>query len=155
MAVKIRLSLSGGRKKRPFFYIVACDERSPRDGRFIEKLGYYNPNQNMQSLQSANSDNLQDSKDKNSKVEFENKFKIYDLKSINNWIKNGAQLSEKVAKMLFVESKKDSYNQTEFTSINNYLEKNSVLFNKIGTGEKKIKKTGNRSARKKERKISK
>ncbi|MEM7159125.1 MAG: 30S ribosomal protein S16 [Myxococcota bacterium] len=43
MAVKIRLARSGT-KKRPFYRIVATDTRSPRDGRFLEKLGTYNPN---------------------------------------------------------------------------------------------------------------
>ncbi len=42
MAVRIRLS-RGGSKKRPFYHIVAADQRAPRDGRFIEKLGTYNP----------------------------------------------------------------------------------------------------------------
>ncbi len=42
MAVKIRLA-RGGAKKRPFYRIVASDVRSPRDGRFLEKLGTYNP----------------------------------------------------------------------------------------------------------------
>ena len=42
MAVKIRLSRKG-RKKAPFYHIVAADARSPRDGKFIEKLGTYNP----------------------------------------------------------------------------------------------------------------
>ncbi|MCY4259616.1 MAG: 30S ribosomal protein S16 [Rhodobacteraceae bacterium] len=42
MAVKIRLA-RGGAKKRPFYRIVAADSRMPRDGRFIEKLGTYNP----------------------------------------------------------------------------------------------------------------
>ncbi len=42
MAVKIRLQRHG-RKKRPFYHIVIADARSPRDGRFIEKIGYYNP----------------------------------------------------------------------------------------------------------------
>lgn len=42
MAVRIRLS-RGGSKKRPFYRIVAADQRAPRDGRFIEKLGTYNP----------------------------------------------------------------------------------------------------------------
>lgn len=40
--VKIRLSRAGA-KKRPFYHIVATDSRSRRDGRFIERLGYYNP----------------------------------------------------------------------------------------------------------------
>lgn len=42
MAVKIRLARAGT-KKRPYYAIVAADERSPRDGRFIEKLGTFNP----------------------------------------------------------------------------------------------------------------
>lgn len=42
MAVKIRLA-RGGAKKRPFYRIVAADVRAPRDGRYIEKLGVYNP----------------------------------------------------------------------------------------------------------------
>ncbi len=42
MAMKIRLA-RGGSKKRPFYSIVATDSRMPRDGRFIEKLGTYNP----------------------------------------------------------------------------------------------------------------
>ena len=42
MTVKIRLS-RGGAKKRPYYRIVVCDVRSPRDGNFIEKVGFYNP----------------------------------------------------------------------------------------------------------------
>lgn len=42
MAVRIRLS-RGGSKKRPFYKIVVADQRAPRDGRFIERLGSYNP----------------------------------------------------------------------------------------------------------------
>ncbi|MFN8719926.1 MAG: 30S ribosomal protein S16 [Rhodospirillales bacterium] len=42
MALKIRLS-RGGAKRRPFYSIVVADSRSPRDGRFIEKIGTYNP----------------------------------------------------------------------------------------------------------------
>lgn len=42
MAMKIRLA-RGGSKKRPFYRIVASDSRMPRDGRYIEKLGTYNP----------------------------------------------------------------------------------------------------------------
>ena len=42
MAVRIRLA-RGGAKKRPFYRIVAADARSPRDGRFLEQLGSYNP----------------------------------------------------------------------------------------------------------------
>lgn len=42
MAVKIRLARRG-RKKKPFYHIIVADARSPRDGRFIEKIGIYNP----------------------------------------------------------------------------------------------------------------
>ncbi|MFD2647782.1 30S ribosomal protein S16 [Devosia albogilva] len=42
MALKLRLARAGT-KKRPFYHIVVADARSPRDGRFIEKLGTYNP----------------------------------------------------------------------------------------------------------------
>ena len=43
--VKIRL-MRAGSKKRPFYRIVAADSRSPRDGKFLEILGYYDPRQN-------------------------------------------------------------------------------------------------------------
>jgi small subunit ribosomal protein S16 len=42
MAIKIRMTRHGA-KKRPFYYIVVADSRSPRDGRFIERVGTYNP----------------------------------------------------------------------------------------------------------------
>lgn len=42
MAVKIRLKRMGA-KKAPFYRVIVADSRSPRDGRFIEELGYYNP----------------------------------------------------------------------------------------------------------------
>ena len=42
MAVKIRLKRIGA-KKTPFYRVVVADERSPRDGKFIEEIGYYNP----------------------------------------------------------------------------------------------------------------
>ena len=42
MAVKIRLQRKG-RKKAPFYHIVAADARAPRDGRFIERVGFYKP----------------------------------------------------------------------------------------------------------------
>jgi len=43
MPVKIRLARHG-RKRRPFYYIIAADSRAPRDGRYIERIGSYNPN---------------------------------------------------------------------------------------------------------------
>ena len=45
MAVKLRLKRMGS-KQRPFYRIVAADARFPRDGRFIEEIGYYNPIEN-------------------------------------------------------------------------------------------------------------
>lgn len=45
MSVKIRLA-RGGAKKKPFYQVVVADERFPRDGRFIENLGQYDPKQN-------------------------------------------------------------------------------------------------------------
>jgi len=50
MSVKIRLARHG-KKGYPFYHIVAADSRSPRDGRFIEKLGTYNPNTNPATIE--------------------------------------------------------------------------------------------------------
>ena len=50
MSVALRLS-RGGSKKRPFFRIVAADIRAPRDGRFLERLGTYNPMKNKDDPQ--------------------------------------------------------------------------------------------------------
>lgn len=50
MPVKIRLTRQG-RKKRPFYHIVVSDSRAPRDGRFIEKLGSYDPNSNPATIE--------------------------------------------------------------------------------------------------------
>ncbi len=49
MAVKIRLKRMGA-KKRPFYRIVVADSRSPRDGRFIESIGYYDPTKEPNSV---------------------------------------------------------------------------------------------------------
>src|ERR1700743_1579168 len=49
MATKIRLQRHG-KKGRPFYYIVVADARAPRDGRFIERLGSYNPNNNPATI---------------------------------------------------------------------------------------------------------
>ncbi len=49
MAVKIRLA-RGGQKKKPFYQVVVADERFPRDGRFIEALGQYDPRQDQPLL---------------------------------------------------------------------------------------------------------
>lgn len=74
MAVKIRLRRMGA-KKTPFYRIVVADSRFPRDGRFIEELGYYNPLKDPIEL----------------KVNGE---------KVKNWIKNGAQPTDTV-KALF------------------------------------------------------
>jgi len=49
MAVKIRLQRQG-RKKTPYYYVVIADSRSPRDGKFIERIGTYNPNTNPATI---------------------------------------------------------------------------------------------------------
>lgn len=77
MAMKIRLA-RGGSKKRPFYRIVAADSRMPRDGRFIEKLGTYNP-----LLPKDSEDRV-----------------IMDLDAVKAWIAKGAQPTDRVARML-------------------------------------------------------
>ena len=74
MAVRIRLRRVG-RKKQPHYRIVVADARSPRDGRFIELIGTYDPKQ----------------KGENYKI---------DLDRANYWIENGAQPSETVASFI-------------------------------------------------------
>jgi len=77
MAIKIRLA-RGGSKKRPFYRIVAADSRMPRDGRFIEKLGTYNPLL---------------AKDSEERVKM-------DLERVQYWLGQGAQTTDRVARML-------------------------------------------------------
>ncbi|MDW4497296.1 30S ribosomal protein S16 [Sulfitobacter sp. D35] len=77
MAMKIRLA-RGGSKKRPHYAIVAADSRMPRDGRFIEKLGTYNPLLPKDS---------------------EDRVKI-DIERVQHWIGQGAQPTDRVARML-------------------------------------------------------
>ena len=74
--VTIRLA-RGGAKTRPFYHVVATEKSSPRDGRFIERLGHYNPNArgNEQKL-------------------------VVDLAKVEQWRKNGAQVSERVAYLI-------------------------------------------------------
>ena len=74
MAVKIRLRRMGA-KKQPFYRIVVADSRYPRDGRFIEEIGYYNP--------------LSDPSDVKVVAE-----------KVEKWIKNGAQPTDTVKKLL-------------------------------------------------------
>lgn len=67
-----------GAKKRPFYHIVVADSRSPRDGRFIESIGTYNP---MLAKEDA-------------------KRVVLNEERIKHWLKNGAQPSERVARFL-------------------------------------------------------
>lgn len=77
MAMKIRLA-RGGSKKRPFYSVVAADSRMPRDGRFIEKLGTYNPLL---------------PKDSEERVRL-------DLDRIKAWMDKGALPTDRVSRML-------------------------------------------------------
>ena len=77
MSLKIRLA-RGGAKKRPFYSIVIADTRSPRDGRFIEKIGFYNP-----LLPSDHADRLK-----------------LDLDQAKAWIAKGAVATDRVHKFL-------------------------------------------------------
>jgi small subunit ribosomal protein S16 len=77
MGLKIRLARAGA-KKRPYYHIVVADSRSPRDGRFIEKLGSYNP---MLPQEHAERIRLQNER-------------------ILHWIGQGALPTERVAKFL-------------------------------------------------------
>ena len=77
MAMKIRLA-RGGSKKRPFYSIVATDSRMPRDGRFLEKLGTYNPLL---------------AKDDEKRV-------VMNLERVQHWLSQGAQPTDRVARFL-------------------------------------------------------
>jgi small subunit ribosomal protein S16 len=77
MAMKIRLA-RGGSKKRPFYRIVAADSRMPRDGRYIEKLGTYNPLL---------------AKDDETRV-------TMDMERVNYWLGEGAQPTDRISRFL-------------------------------------------------------
>lgn len=77
MAMKIRLA-RGGSKKRPHYAIVATDSRMPRDGRFLEKLGTYNPLLPKDS---------------------EDRIKM-DVERVKHWLGQGAQPTDRVARFL-------------------------------------------------------
>ena len=77
MAMKIRLA-RGGSKKRPFYRIVAADSRMPRDGRYIEKLGTYNPLL---------------PKDSEERVKM-------NMERVQYWLDQGAQPTDRIARML-------------------------------------------------------
>ena len=74
MAVKIRLRRMGA-KKAPFYRVVVADSRSPRDGRFIEEIGYYNPMTNPAEIK-------------------------INAEKAEAWLKNGAQPTETVKSLL-------------------------------------------------------
>jgi small subunit ribosomal protein S16 len=77
MAMKIRLA-RGGSKKRPFYRVVAADSRMPRDGRYVEKLGTYNP-----LLAKDSEDRVQ-----------------LNMERVNYWLGQGAQPTERVVRFL-------------------------------------------------------
>ncbi|MEL6977932.1 MAG: 30S ribosomal protein S16 [Pseudomonadota bacterium] len=77
MSIKIRLA-RGGSKKRPFYAIVAADSRAPRDGRFIEKLGTYNP---------------QLPKDHEKRI-------VMDVEKVKEWLAKGAQPTDRISRFL-------------------------------------------------------
>mgnify|MGYP001378047424 CR=1 FL=1 len=77
MALKIRLA-RGGSKKRPFYSVVVADSRAPRDGRFIEKIGVYDPRQ---------------PKDSGERVKI-------DAEKAADWVRKGAQPTDRVARFL-------------------------------------------------------
>ncbi|HEY5715784.1 MAG TPA: 30S ribosomal protein S16 [Psychromonas sp.] len=74
--VTIRLA-RGGAKKRPFYQVVVTDSRNARDGRFLEKVGFFNPTAQGQA----------------------EKLRL-DTDRINHWVDLGAQLSDRVAKLV-------------------------------------------------------
>ncbi len=74
MAVKIRLRRMGA-KKAPFYRIVVADSRYPRDGRFIEEVGYYDPTKEPSVIK-------------------------VDTEKVEQWIKNGAQPTDTVKALL-------------------------------------------------------
>ena len=76
MSLKIRLA-RGGSKKRPFYRIVVADARAPRDGRFIEKLGTYNP-----------------------MLTDESQRVVLDKDKAKEWLAKGAQPTDRVARFL-------------------------------------------------------
>ena len=77
MAMKIRLA-RGGSKKRPFYRIVAADSRMPRDGRYVEKLGTYNPLL---------------AKDSEERVKM-------DMERVQYWLDQGAQPTDRISRFL-------------------------------------------------------
>jgi small subunit ribosomal protein S16 len=91
MAVKIRLS-RGGAKKRPYYRVVVADQRAPRDGKFIEKIGVYNP-----LLPKTDPKRM-----------------VIDLAKAKEWLAKGAQPTEAVEKFLVKEGAMPA--RTNFTT---------------------------------------
>ncbi len=77
MSLKIRLS-RGGAKKRPFYRVVVADSRFPRDGRFIEKIGTFDPLK---------------AKDATDRL-------VLDVEKAKTWMEKGAQPTDRVARLL-------------------------------------------------------
>ncbi|TLG76886.1 30S ribosomal protein S16 [Methylocystis sp. B8] len=77
MSLKIRLA-RGGAKKRPFYRVVIADSRSPRDGRYIEKIGYFDP---LKEKDAA--DRL-----------------VLDVEKAKAWLSKGAQPTDRVSRLL-------------------------------------------------------
>src|SRR5690242_4554777 len=77
MSLVIRMARAGT-KKRPFYHIVVADSRSPRDGRFIERLGFFNP-----LLPKDNAERLK-----------------LDLDKVKDWMKKGAQPTDRIMRFL-------------------------------------------------------
>jgi len=92
MALKLRLS-RGGTKKRPFYHIVVADARSPRDGRFIERLGTFNPLL---------------AKDNEGRV-------VLNVERAKHWLEVGAQPTDRVLRFLDVAgvAKRDARNNPD------------------------------------------
>ena len=78
MSLKIRLARAGS-KKRPFYHVVVADSRAPRDGRFIERLGFFSP--------------------LTPKDQKEHRLKL-DLDKVKAWLAKGAQPTERVLRFL-------------------------------------------------------
>ena len=74
--VTIRLA-RGGAKKRPFYHLTVADGRNSRDGRYIERIGFFNP------VARGNQERLR-----------------VDLNRVNHWVGEGAQLSDRVASLV-------------------------------------------------------
>ena len=98
--VVIRLT-RGGSHKKPFYHIVATDSRFKRDGRFIERLGFYNPIENAAGI--------------------EKRLKI-DRDRVNYWVGKGAKMSDTVNRLV----KKSSKNAFKSNGLNNDSAKEKV-----------------------------